>query len=310
MKTILSIDGGGMRGILPALLLATLESKTGKRCYKLFDMIAGTSTGGILALALARPKTPGGSPYYAADLVDLYRTRGKDIFDRSAAYTIESGDGLAGPKYRASGIEAVLQQYFGDTKLSESLTPTLITSYDAAEPGPAIFKSWKDPVNLMKDVARATSAAPTYFPPLQLGDGLFIDGGVFANNPSMCAWASASEIFGGDRDIMVVSVGTGNTEKKLDPRGWGLAKWAPSLVDIFMDGNSDTVDYQMKEVIGKLQWRYFRFQVDLGSVTDAMDDASPKTVNALMGLAQQMLLNNSEAMEELIKAMSLYKGNS
>jgi uncharacterized protein len=300
MKAILSIDGGGIRGIIPARFLAAVEKEAGRPCHELFDLIAGTSTGGILGLGLAHMGDAEMHAYSAADLVDLYRNEGAHIFNRSAAYVAESVDGLTKPKYPADGIEAVLLEYFGDARLSDSLTNVLVTSYDTLAPGPYFFKSWIPQAKdfLMRDVARATSAAPTYFPPLLADKQTFVDGGVFANNPAACAWADKQKLFGAhpklpeldwDYDTMVVSLGTGNTEKRCDPVNWGLARWARPLIDILLDGVSDAVDYQMREACP----RYHRFQTDLPGVSQEMDDASQTTIATLLEIADRLVATSN-----------------
>src|SRR3954469_18377138 len=100
---VLSIDGGGIRGVIPALVLTELERRAGRRTFELFDLIAGTSTGGILACALCAP-----DPLPASQLVGLYEERGPDIFDRSLFQRIKSAEGLIDEKYDAAGLEAAL----------------------------------------------------------------------------------------------------------------------------------------------------------------------------------------------------------
>lgn len=316
MKAILSIDGGGMRGLIPARFLAALETRAGEPCAELFDMVAGTSTGGILALGLTKPDPESTQPtekpaFSAAQLVDLYAKEGARIFATSWTKQLAAGFGVAGAKYGAAGVEGVLGDYFGGVLLEEALVPTLVTSYDTLAPGPRFFKSWKkeDGDFRMVDVARATSAAPTYFPPKQLGDCCLIDGGVFANNPTLCAWADGPDLWS-DRDVLVVSLGTGNTEQRVRPSGWGVAQWAQPLVTIFMDGASDAVDYQMREVARQSPGsspttpRYYRFQCDLPGVTHAMDDASPSTVAALTGIADQLVAKESASIGALALILS------
>jgi len=140
MKKILSLDGGGIRGLIPALLIAEMEKRTGKRCAEMFDMIAGTSTGGILALAFSvhednKPK------YSALDLADIYAKQGKDIFKRSYWKGVSSVGGTLDEKYSAAGLEAVLTQYLGDLKLKDGMCNTLVTSYDIENREPYFFKS-------------------------------------------------------------------------------------------------------------------------------------------------------------------------
>ena len=188
--TVLAIDGGGIRGLIPALILACIEQRMenllGNRNEKcqlriadVFDLIAGTSTGGIIALALTKPDHMGRPAYTAADLVDLYMGEGENIFNRSAMHRIYSGYGFLNKKYPADGIEDILERYFRDTTLDQAFTRVLIPTYDMrgtwvhwqnkfdCQRGghPRFFKSYSiddTPLEspLMRDVARATSAAP------------------------------------------------------------------------------------------------------------------------------------------------------
>src|SRR5271154_1929690 len=219
MVRILSIDGGGIRGILPAMLLAEIERRTGEPVARLFDLVAGTSTGGIIALGLTIPKSPGGPLYSAQHFVELYENQGRRIFSRSLWRALFSLDSLSWRKYASAGIEGVLLEDFGDSRLGDAVTDVLITSYEIERRFPFFFKSRNartrpDYDFPARDVARATSAAPTYFEPMQLPSGTnsehytLIDGGVFANNPAACALVEARTTFGGS-DYLVVSLGTG-----------------------------------------------------------------------------------------------------
>jgi patatin-like phospholipase/acyl hydrolase len=202
---ILSIDGGGMRGIVPAMVLAKIEEMTSKPICKLFDVISGTSTGGIISLILTRPSADNKDlpAYRAEELVDLYTLNGKKIFSKDKLHMITSLNGILDEKYCSEGIESVLKAYLGTSKLSQCLTNVLIPTYDMEQRKPFFFKSWnaknlnkKDYDFYMWQVARATSAAPTYFEPFKLEMKIrdsvncysLIDGGVFANNPAMCAY--------------------------------------------------------------------------------------------------------------------------
>ena len=144
MKYILSLDGGGIRGIIPAMVLSEIENKAGKPISELFDLIAGTSTGGILALGLCKQNNSGAPQYSAKDLIDIYKTRGKDIFSRSLWKGITSTGGLSDEKYSEDGLEEVLQDYFAEEPLGSALTKVLITSYDIQNRAPLFFKSWKE----------------------------------------------------------------------------------------------------------------------------------------------------------------------
>src|SRR4051812_7565754 len=140
--SVLAIDGGGIRGIIPARVLQEIELRLDRPVSELFDLVAGTSTGGLVALGLTKPAHPGAStPAYAAsDLVALYRDRGAEIFHASRARRIATANGLLGVRYPAGPIEAVLAAQFGDTMLSEALTQVVVPSYDLSKPAPFFFK--------------------------------------------------------------------------------------------------------------------------------------------------------------------------
>jgi hypothetical protein len=146
MKTVLSIDGGGIRGLIPALVLAEIETRTGKSVADCFDLIAGTSTGGILALGFARGDGSGRPGYTAKDLAGIYQTRGKEIFSRSLWKGATSLGGLADELYSHKGLDAVLEEYFGNEPLGAALTHTLISSYDIQNRQPVFFTRFLCPV--------------------------------------------------------------------------------------------------------------------------------------------------------------------
>ena len=169
MVRILSIDGGGIRGIIPAMVLAEIERRTQRPVAQLFDLVAGTSTGGIIALGLTVPKCPGAPLYRAQRFVELYEHEGARIFSRSLLRAMFAVDNLTLKKYSSTGIEQVLKEYFGDARLRDAVTDVLITSYEIERRFPFFFKSRNaqrrsDYDFLARDVARATSAAPSLTP--------------------------------------------------------------------------------------------------------------------------------------------------
>lgn len=313
VRRVLSIDGGGIRGIIPATILREIERRTGKRIAEMFDLIAGTSTGGILALGLARPGEDGRPMYSAADLVDLYEVEGTRIFDRSLWRRIVSVESLADEKYGHDGLERVLEEYFGEARLSHAVTEVLVTSYELETRRPWFFARHKAVARpghdfAMRFVARATSAAPTYFEPQELAaatpPGGLVDGGVFANNPAMCGYVEARSLHPED-EILVVSLGTGQLTRPIhyrDAKGWGLAMWAKPILNVVFDGVSDTVDHQMKILCGTGpdgEPRYYRFQTELDVGSDDMDDVTATNIQALSYKAAQIVERRDEALERL-----------
>ena len=302
MQTVLSIDGGGIRGIIPAMVLAEIERRTGKRIAEMFDLIAGTSTGGILALGLTKPGQDGGPEYSAKKLIELYETEGGKIFSIPVWHRIHSAAGLAEEKYPATGIEDVAQRYFGDVRLAQAHKEVLVAAYEIEKRGPWFFKRRHalDPAQgfdpFMRDVARATSAAPTYFEPIQLkvsslGNRAFIDGGVHSNNPAMCAYVEARKIHPEENDFLVVSLGTGEPTREMpyeEVKGWGLALWAQPILNVVFDGVSD---YQLRELLRSEgdDKRYYRFQTKLDPSMHDMDDASAPNIQSLKTKAKEII---------------------
>ena len=141
---VLSIDGGGIRGIIPAMVLQELEQRTGEPTCKLFDLIAGTSTGGIIALGLTKPGPNGGPQYPARKLLELYEVEGPAIFHQSLGRRLMALGSLLEAKYPASNIEGVLGRYFGDTRLAEALTDVVIPSYELEGRMAWFFRSLDD----------------------------------------------------------------------------------------------------------------------------------------------------------------------
>jgi len=310
LTRILSIDGGGIRGIIPGQILVILEeklkAKTGNpeaRIADYFDLIAGTSTGGILTCAYLTPdkESPSRPKFNAPQVVDLYLKNGGDIFSVSLGHKIRTLGGITDEKYPEAGLEKALEKYFGDTKLSELLKPCLVTSYDIKRRQGHFFtqhdaikrKGWD---YLVKDVARATSAAPTYFQCSDIKSVTdvsypLIDGGVFVNNPTLCAFAEVyNEYKTAPNQMAILSLGTGYSRKEYDydkAKDWGMVQWVKPLIDIMMSGVADVVDYQLRQMFDAVgaPSQYVRINTELPiDVNSDMDDASPKNLQALKEL--------------------------
>jgi uncharacterized protein len=325
---VLAIDGGGIRGIIPAMVLAKIEEIRGEPACKIFDLIAGTSTGGIIALGVNVPEAGAAKKprWSAQQLADMYVSEGPKIFHHSLLRTIETIDGLLEEKYSAKGLEEALKKYMGEAKLSQALTKVLITSYDIQSHNPFFFKSAPPPPRPagaqappanpapapladypMRVVARATSAAPTYFEPEPVasappaGGGpapgfVLVDGGTFANNPAMCAYAEALRTEPG-AEVLIVSLGTGRVTDPItyaEAKHWGLIRWARPLLGVMMDGSSAAIDYQLDELLGADEGHY-RFQTVLDRASDSLDDASAKNIANLQRAARKLIEDKTEA---------------
>lgn len=322
---ILSIDGGGIRGIIPAALMAAIEERTGQPICRLFDLIAGTSTGGVLTLGVTMPgrKDSMMPNFLASQGQELYEKEGGRIFDLTTWKRISSFWNMSDEKYPSSGVEAVLKETFGKARLQDALTNVLITAYEIESRSPWFFRSTRAKTNPdydfpMWQVARATSAAPTYFEPCKIDiDGThdfyaLVDGGVFANNPAMCALVEARVMYPKATRFLVVSLGTGKAQRAIlykKAKDWGLVGWVQPIIDVLMHGVSDTVDFQMKQQLPPKQGKhqYYRFNVDLMDESDDLDNASEDNIRALKRTAQKMLGEQEESLDELcVQLKKLY----
>jgi len=298
---VLAIDGGGIRGLIPALVLAELERRAGRRTFELFDLIAGTSTGGIVACALCAPEA-----LPASELVKLYEEEGPEIFDRSLFQRIRSAEGLLDEKYDDAALDRALERFLASKRLSETKPDLIVPAYDTALPGPYFFKTSKARETPESDdfplsvVARATSAAPTYFEPVEAGERSLVDGGVFAANPAMCGLAEVLNTVA-PRDVVLVSLGTGERthRREFDEiKDWGLAKWARPILDVVFDGASDAVNYQLERVLGPE--RYWRLQTELTLASGDLDDATEDNLAKLRGHAEDLIRDRSADLDAVL----------
>lgn len=264
---VLSMDGGGIRGILTAVLLERLDEAHPGFLQKV-DLFAGTSTGGLLALSLAAGRTP-------AQARELYETRGTLVFADTPLDDLRDLGNALGAEYGVQGLKEALLEIFGDMTLGDLPRRVLIAAFDLDNypPKPGWRRTWKpkffhnypgpdsDSAEKVVDVAIRTSVAPTYFPIYQG----YIDGGVVASNPSMCALAQALHPEAGRQnlvDISLLSMSTGRYPRYLASQDgdWGWVQWARPLVDIVFQGTSDVVHFQCSHILDR---RYHRLDPDL-----------------------------------------------
>lgn len=242
MKKVLSIDGGGIRGVLPASFLATVEDSLGEPVVDYFDLVVGTSTGGIIALGLAA-----GLP--AEQILDLYVRHGPSIF--KGPRLPKGMRHWALGKYDDKGLRAALEDVFGSRRLGDSQTRVVVPSFNVDSGEVHIWKTAHHPrlerdyVEPIIEVAVATAAAPTIFPMHLTANGApLIDGGVFANNPVGLAAVEAIAVLGWDSaDIALLSLGCGTEALSVGHgrrRNLGRIYWASKLADTFMAAQSSS----------------------------------------------------------------------
>ncbi len=225
-------------------------------------------------------------------------------------------------KYPAEGLEETLQDYFGDAKLSDLLKPSLITAYDIKRRKAHFFTQHdaEDPDHnfYLRDVARATAAAPTFFEVSKVKSDAnkyypLIDGAIFANNPALCAYAEMRNKFSTKElkilasDILLLSIGTGDAKASYsydEAKDWGLASWAKPALDMMMSGVSDTVDYQLHQIFeaaGSAK-QYLRINGELPENIDPnMDCTDPENLKALKKFGDYLYNENQQAILSFLK---------
>lgn len=229
---ILSLDGGGIRGIFTATYLAKLEDKLDTKLCDVFDLITGTSTGGIIALGLSI-----GIP--AQEIANMYILNADLIFKKKW-----SGKGLMGSIYDNKGLIKLLKENFLNKVISDSQTMLCIPAVEHSKANPKVYKTphttnyFMDANIAMWKVAQATSAAPVYFPSAQVSDSdCKIDGGLWANNPVLVGFTEGCILGYNQTNMRVLSVGTGTHIYNIDnsvARNSGLLGWRERIVDLTM----------------------------------------------------------------------------
>jgi len=332
---ILSLDGGGMRGIIPATVLEYLEKKLieksgnpNARIADYFDMIVGTSTGGILGCFYLTPNPSNGngkpsSKYSASEAIKFYTEQGKLIFNDSKKHSwFGARQIFNATRFTPDNLEKIFRKEFGEMKFNQLLKPCIVTTYDMYKQSSFFFNSREEPAKnrefYLRDVVRSTSAAPTYFPPavilnLKTGQRMVnIDGGVFANNPAMCAYSEArTTVFQqkpnpSAKDMLLLSIGTGGGRMEFpkdifSSGSWGAINWATTAPDIMMDGSVDTVSYHLSRMFSTLEgtdkMNYLRVDVpeNKRNYNSDMSDASPLNVAALQNAGKEALKSAIES---------------
>jgi len=300
---ILSIDGGGIKGLYSATLLKTIEENFKSKIYDHFDMICGTSTGGIIALGIASRRSAG-------EIADLYYNKGAKIFPPHNDYFKDKYRTFRQIFYKGkfsnSVLTSELKDFFRDKILGESNNLLLIPSFNLSKGITRTFKYphkeggfTKDRDIKMFDAALATSAAPTYLPIHEVENALYIDGGVWANNPVICGLLEALDYFVGDGkqfdaySILSISsitqpIGWAHTDDKNRP----FIKWKNKLFQSYMDGQAYFANYFMEKIVNYTNPKGMYYRIPSPELSSEqmqiidMDNASPDALKLMVHLGE------------------------
>ena len=334
VRYILAVDGGGMRGIVPAFILKKTNEELRKRgilrpLYSYFDLVSGTSTGALIALGLTAPvdnlgiKKEEGEDWEVTEIIEkgrfrktteivkkgeierlgdpeellsLYTENGKKIFIPDDAKGIWRLVGkvtkMLGDKYDTVPLEMFLDEVYGDTLLSEAKVPTMAVSTDTNGCKSFIFRSWDSHGFLVREAARATSAAPTYFAPAVFIDRetneklTLIDGGMIANNPILATHIEARKLYPNADEFRILSISTASSLCVLHPEEYTTnLEWLSHLASAYSSANMNISLEGVESIKGV---RVDRIWEPVLEKKIKLDDTSKEAIDALMEAAEKI----------------------
>jgi len=323
---ILSIDGGGIKGIVPAVVLLHLEkllqdlsNNPSSRIHDYFDLFSGASTGAIIIAGLLSPDNHNRPKYSSEEILDLYLNNGQIIFNSSLFQEIKSVSGIVNVKYDPEGLESVFEKYFGKSELKDLLKPSLIPVYDLSRGKNYFFRQQKALTSprhnyYVKDLLRGATSALTFFPPSQISTvndqehRCFIDGGVFANNPALSAYAEFryhnSKLHA--KDTMMLSLGTGRKTTNLDCKvtaNWGAAEWLYQGSYLTSNAVSSASDYQLNAVYGN-QSNYLRLDSTFDdNQNSSMDNTDKDYLDYLISLGESIVRDKRSEINAFVEEL-------
>ncbi|KAF7845036.1 patatin-like protein 2 [Senna tora] len=287
--TVLSIDGGGIRGIIPAVILQYLEAAIQEkdsegRIADYFDVISGISTGGLITAMLAAPDHNQRPLFSASHIVDFYKQHGPSIFNQSS-----KGDVTKGPEYDGIYLRDIIRQELNQTLLNQTLTNVVIPVFDINLLRPIIFSSFKLEIlpelnSQLSDICIGTSAAPLLLPPYYFKHAdteyNLADGGLLQTNPALLAMSEVTQHKGNITKFIVISIGTGRAESEgySANKTWTYSDWilTNSLLNCMDAGSTSMADYYLSTTFQALhsQNNYLRIQVYVYLIDIYIIDAS------------------------------------
>ncbi len=308
---ILSLDGGGIRGLISLEVLKYLEERSGKPIAELFDVIGGTSTGAIIGTQIVLADDQGHPKHKAGEIIELYDDQVARVFRAPLYHQILTLGGLLGPRYANDEKIVLANEIYADANFRDLLLPVMVPSYSVETAGLQLFTNWSPDYAEMfvAPLVSAATSGPTYFPGVELdlpsSRGVYMDGAVFGADPAQEMYLHALEHFP-DADIVLVSLGTGirktDVNAQAGERG-GLMTWLIPLMGLAVDGRGDLastwLDRFSKTQAGE-GFHYYRFDIALSDRETSFDDTSPEAVADLRQLGQSLVKQNKDKLDELI----------
>lgn len=307
---LLSVDGGGVRCIMPLLILEEITERTQRAVHEIFDGFAGTSAGALILNALLLPGEDKEARFTPTTLLKKLETEFPKIFEESWWEEIESVGGLLGPKYTGDYLKQLIDEITGDALYKDQLRDIIVPSYNITKPKPKFFTREKELSKVNKtalkvsEVVLATSAAPTYFPPYELDKNLYVDGGVFANNPTVWGYSEmARQKHINVNQIHVLSLSTGSSHIPIE---WmrvceqGSLGWAPKILTTLFSAMVAGMHDLMQRF---LTHRYHRIDIEIEASHTKLDDASKENLIYLRTVTKNWISENDTYLTQLCKEL-------
>ncbi|WP_133128713.1 patatin-like phospholipase family protein [Legionella nagasakiensis] len=318
---ILIIDGGGINGIIPLSVLNYLEKKTGKPIASLFDFFSGTSTGSIIVSALNIPNAHGEPKFKTEEVIDDYVSVSKNVMTASWPRKIFTINGLFGPKFPVEDLNRLLKKQIGpDVVFHKLIKNVSITTYNLDDRTMRVLNNWEclqpHAYYLIADLLTATTATPSFYSPVILLDEerenskTYIDGMVFANNPSLYALQEIFKFYPKAKKYIIVHLGTGEfTLNDFDLRGtitqrWGLLRWLiPFTSIIYKSQNSEVKEaiHILQKVSPKDRFEYYHLNINF---TGGPFDTSEKNIKNMEIVANSLILKEKNLLNYLANELS------
>jgi len=319
---ILSLQGGGMLGLVELAALEWLEKKSGKPIAELFDIVAGTSTGSIIGAGLLTPDIHGNPKYTASDLRKIYLDGSTSVFHKSIWSMLFTANGLFGAQFPSQPRRSYLDALYGDTHFQDLLRPMLVPVFDVLNNQPIIhlnwYSSWEPTLNhRVADLINGATSTPVLFAPLFIRDttgkleSIFADGGAFLNNPSLAA-SLITSVHYPDHKLIIVSLGINDLRRPSNMtllRNGGIMGWGISyLTEVLVNGATRWRKELLDEALHLRFWEndqvfdiYAQIPPNVkGSLISAHD---PESLEAINQIAENMIQENREMLEQLAEQL-------
>lgn len=311
---ILSIEGGGQYGILPAHVLKYMENISGKSVSDLFDFMMGASSGSLQSVLLTMPGKDNRPRYTAQDILNFYNSDGKNIFYNPWYHRILTLNGLIGPKYVTTARYEIFKEYLGDVYFDQLINNVAIPAYDVNQNIPLLFVNWLQPNEpttnfAVADLLMGAVSPPGLFPSVAFGSGgkrfVLADGAIFANNPALAAVLMAMKAYP-NKKYVLVSLATGKPSETLRERAedivdWGEIKWGEKIVPVLVRSNMKFNNILLENIFPfPLEIYYFNIEIDRSG---SIDNITQSNIEILNRDGERLVEENRQVLDAMVQRL-------